>query len=49
MSAAVVGTLLSTRAGGPPPESTFAIIFGLGAAAAVGTVLLIGTRNGEGT
>ena len=45
IAAAIVGALLSV-AGGPPPETAFAVIFGLGAAAAVGTILLIG-RKGE--
>lgn len=46
IAAAIVGALLSV-AGGPPPETAFATIFGLGAAAAVGTILLIG-RKGDG-
>ena len=46
IAAAIVGALLSV-AGGPPPETAFATIFGLGAAAAVGTILLI-SRTGEG-
>jgi MFS family permease len=44
IAAAVVGALLSV--GGTPPESAFAVIFGMGAAAAVGTILLIG-KNGD--
>ena len=45
IAAAIVGTLLSMRAGGTPPEIAYAAIFGLGAAAALGTVLLIGRRS----
>ncbi len=41
---AVVGTLLSVS-GPPAPEAAFATIFGLGAAAAVGTILLIGGKK----
>jgi MFS family permease len=42
IAAAIVGALLITRAGGIPPEWAFTTIFSLGAATAVGTVLLIG-------
>lgn len=43
IAAAIVGALLSVS-GGPAPETAFATIFGLGAAAAVGTILLIGRK-----
>lgn len=43
VAAAIVGALLSV-AGGPPPAVAFATIFSLGAAAAVGTILLIGRK-----
>lgn len=45
IGAAVVGALLRT-AGGTVPESAFLTIFALGAAAALGTAVLIG-RNGD--
>lgn len=44
IAAAIVGALLSVS-GGPVPETAFATIFGLGAAAAVGTILLIGGKE----
>lgn len=43
IAAAIVGALLSVS-GGPAPEMAFSTIFGLGAAAAVGTILLIGRK-----
>jgi MFS family permease len=47
IAAAIVGALLTVRAGGTPPEWAFIVIFSLGAATAVGTILLIGGEPKE--
>jgi MFS family permease len=45
IAAAIVGALLTVRVGGTPPEWAVLAIFSLGAAAAVGTILLIGREG----
>jgi predicted MFS family arabinose efflux permease len=47
IAAAIVGAVLTVRAGGTPPEWAFIVIFSLGAATAVGTILLIGGEPKE--